>query len=151
MPNGMSLAEGEQAISTEYLGAISAAVQDCLLRSSSPRPGEEEILHLLPALPEHWNAEFRLLARGGFLVTAEARQGRLTRLEICSRRGETCRLRNPWPGSSLLVHHPGGETQRLAGALCAFSSVAGETYTLEPAEEQNAPTVALVDPANIAR
>ena len=132
LANAMSLAEGEQALSAEFLGTISAAVQDSLLQCLSPHPGEPEILHIIPALPRTWDAEFRLLARGGFLVSGQAGKGELKKLEILSRRGETCRLRNPWT-TPCRVSSPGDADCVLTGPICAFPTKPGERYSLSPA------------------
>ena len=76
--NGMGLFEGggrleSQAHSIEALGCISTMLQEALLQSVSPRPGQPEVISLLPAWPKDWQASFRLLARGGFLVSASVR------------------------------------------------------------------------------
>jgi hypothetical protein len=100
MINALSAFEGytpdKQAQSVEHLGCITTALQEALLQSVSSRPGEPEVIRVFPAWPREWNASFRLLARGGFLVSAAVREGRVEFVEIESRRGETCRLRNPW-------------------------------------------------------
>jgi len=97
LPNGFSLFEGPTAHSIEHLGLLTMVLQEALLQSVSPRPGDPEVIHVFPAWPREWDAEFRLLARGGFLVTAAIRGGEIQEAEIESRRGEECRLRNPWP------------------------------------------------------
>jgi len=99
--NGFSFFEqvtpGYQAHSIEHLGLLTMILQEALLQSVSPRPGEPEIISVFPAWPQEWDAEFRLLARGGFLVTAAIRDGEVQTVEIESRLGEDCRIRNPWP------------------------------------------------------
>ena len=98
LANGFSLFEGENAHSVEHLGLLTMVLQEALLQSASPRPGEPEVIRVFPAWPRAWDAEFRLLARGGFLVSAAIRNGGIQAVEIESRRGEECRIRNPWPG-----------------------------------------------------
>ena len=99
--NGFSLFEqitpGYQAHSIEHLGLLTMILQEALLQSVSPRPGEPEVIRVFPAWPRAWDAEFRLLARGGFVVTSSIRGGEIQPVEIASRLGEECRIRTPWP------------------------------------------------------
>ena len=101
LENGWSLFEGHgdienQAHSIEPLGCISFLLQEGVLQAVSPRPGQPEIISLFPAWPEEWDASFRLLARGGFVVSSAIHEGEVKAVEIESRRGEVCSLRNPW-------------------------------------------------------
>ena len=96
LPNGLSLFEGPTAQSIEHLGSISMALNEALLQSVAPRPGEPEVIAVFPAWPKAWDACFRLLARGGFLVSSAIRNGAVAFVDVESRRGERCRLRNPW-------------------------------------------------------
>ncbi len=129
LPNGLSLFEGPNAQSAEHLGCVSTALQEALLQSVSGRPGGPEILRVFPAWPRPWDAAFRLLARGGFLVTAAIRDGVVQFVEIESRRGEECRVRNPW-GSPVTLHRRDGATQPLEGHLVRFETAPGERYVL---------------------
>ena len=61
LPNGMSLFEGPTAASVEHLGLLTTTLQEALLQSVSPRPGEPEIIRVFPAWPPEWDAAFRLL------------------------------------------------------------------------------------------
>ncbi len=106
LPNGLSLFEGPHDPSIEHLGLLSMVLQEALLQSVAPRPGEPEVICVFPAWPRAWAGSFRLLARGGFLVTAASDANGVVFIEIESRLGEVCRLRNPWPGACRL-HHQG--------------------------------------------
>ncbi|MEE2834177.1 MAG: DUF5703 domain-containing protein [Candidatus Latescibacterota bacterium] len=132
LPNGMSLFEGPQAASVEHLGLLTTTLQEALLQSVSPRPGEPETISVFPAWPDQWDASFRLLARGGFLVTSSMRDGEVEFVEVQSRLGETCRLRNPWDGSGAVVQDGGGARQLADSTLC-FDTRAGVNYRLLPA------------------
>lgn len=132
LPNGMSLfetpvPERPQDPSIEHLGLIGIALQEGLLQSVAARPGTPEIMSVFPAWPKGWEASFRLLARGGFLVTAAIRNGRVEFVEIESRLGETCRLRNPW-GAPCLIAEIGGGTRSLDGELLSFDTAQGKRY-----------------------
>jgi Glycosyl hydrolase family 95 catalytic domain/Glycoside hydrolase family 95, C-terminal domain/Domain of unknown function (DUF5703) len=134
LPNGLSSFEpGPETQGTEILGCISTALQEGLLQSVSPRPGEPEIISVFPAWPKSWEASFRLLARGGFLVTASTRQGQIAFVEIESRLGETCRLRNPWSPDACLVIEMGGRRRQFSGELLRFATLEGKRYRLLPA------------------
>ena len=133
LTNGWSLFEGaDQAHSIEHLGCISTALQEGLLQSVSARPGGPEIIRVFPAWPESWDASFRLLARGGFLVTSAIQQGEVEFVEIESRLGEPCRLRNPW-GVPCRVGEIDGTEQELDGDILRFNTEKDRRYRVLPA------------------
>ena len=110
LANGLSCFEqGIQSMGLEPSGMAAGTLQQGLMQSVSPRPGEPEVIRVFPAWPQEWEASFRLLARGGFLVTAAIRKGEVELVEIESRLGEECRLRNPWGGTCLLTVVGAGE------------------------------------------
>ena len=131
LSNGMSLFEGPNAQSIEHLGLISMTLQEALLQSVSARPGGPEIINVFPAWPKEWDASFRMLARGGFLVTAAASSGEVKFVEIESRIGEPCRLRNPW-GGPCLVTEIGGRAEKQSGDILRFNTRRGEHYRVRP-------------------
>lgn len=134
LPNGFSLFEqvtpGYQAHSIEHLGLLTMILQEALLQSLSPRPGEPEIIRVFPAWPPEWDAEFRLVARGGFLISAVIRGGVIGEVGILSRRGETCRIRNPWGGACVLRDTEGGD-QILNGDVLVFETRPDTAYRIE--------------------
>lgn len=133
LPNGMSLFEGPTAASVEHLGLLTTTLQDSLLQSVSPRPGEPEVISVFPAWPKNWNASFRLLARGGFLVSSKFDKGIVPFVEIESRLGEECRLRNPWD-RPCVVQKVRGQTWLSEGSLIRFATTSGSRYRIRPAE-----------------
>jgi hypothetical protein len=135
LPNGMSLFEGPTAASVEHLGLLTTTLQEALLQSVAPRPGEPEVIHVFPAWPPQWDASFRLLARGGFLVFSESEAGRVTRVEIESRLGEDCRIRNPWSGRCA-VRDASGILQECEGDVVVFATERGGKYSLLPASPE---------------
>ena len=130
LPNGLSLFEGATAQSIEHLGSISMALNEALLQSVAPRPGGAEIIAVFPAWPRAWDACFRLLARGGFLVTSAVRNGGVRFVEVESRRGERCRVRNPWGVAVDL--NDGTTSRRLEGAVLAFETRPGSRHRMVP-------------------
>jgi hypothetical protein len=133
LPNGMSLFEGPTAASVEHLGLLTTTLQEALVQSVSPRPGEPEIICVFPAWPTEWDASFRLLARGGFLVSSEMKDGKVTFVEIESRLGEECRLRNPWARTCVVSEINGGGRES-ADELLQFQTTAGSRYRCIPKE-----------------
>ena len=134
LANGWSLFEGaDQAHSIEHLGCISTALQEGLLQSVSAYPGGPEIIHVFPAWPRAWESSFRLLARGGFLITSALRHGEVEFVEIESRRGEPCRLRNPW-GVPCRVSETDGTAQELDGDVFCFSTEKDKRYRVLPTD-----------------
>lgn len=131
MPNGMSLFEGPTAASVEHLGLLATTLQEAVVQSVSPRPGEPEVIRVFPAWPEEWDASFRLLVRGGFLVDAEIRGGRIGRIEVESRCGEECRIRTPWNGPCQ-VRDRSGTTRRYEDDVVRFPTEVGGRYTVAP-------------------
>ena len=132
LPNGLSTFEGPQGHGVEHLAAIATGLQEALMQSLSPRPGEPELILLFPAWPGEWDGAFRLLARGGFLVTSKWRGGSTRFVEIVSRVGETCRIRNPWNQPCILVDADGGRSE-LSGPVIQFATRAQGRYLVYPA------------------
>ena len=92
-----------------------------------------------PCVPSEFNVAFRgFQARGGFGVSAEWRDGRVTHAEITARRDGRCAVKNPWPDRPLCILELPGET---AVALTTtqnthhFAARAGTTYVLPPGLE----------------
>ena len=106
-------------------------MQEGLLQSVSPRPGQPEIISVFPAWPKQWDASFRLLARGSFLVTSSVKSGQVEFIEVESRLGETCRLRNPW-GRDCVVKEIGGSTKEFSGDILRFETQRGKKYRILP-------------------
>ena len=130
--NRLALREGHEALDAQRLGRAGEALQLALLQSQPPGPAREPVLRLLPAWPKDWDASFKLLARGAFLVTASARGGRVDTLEIESLAGSKCRLRNPWGAPRLILRRAGGD-EILEGAVVEFPTARGERIRVVPA------------------
>ncbi len=122
LPNRMSLREGPQATDAEAPGRASEALHLALLQS-------KPVIHLFPAWPKDWDAEFLLLARGNFLVRSAIRGGRVTIVEIESKAGAECGLRNPW-GDVAVVLKRDGKSESLQGPLLRFPTRKGEKLVL---------------------
>ncbi len=77
----------------------SAGIAEMLIQS------HEEVIKLLPALPEEWkNGEFSgLCARGGFVVDAKWENGIITSAVISSKNGGACRVILPMEDGQTLM------------------------------------------------
>lgn len=131
--NRLRLREGPGAIDAEHLGALAYGVHQALLDSSSPTPGEPPLLRVFTDWPKDWDAEFRLLARGNFLVTGSQRKGKIEFVELRSQSGAECRLKNPWPEGPVDLYRNGKKSEQLAGAMVAFQTTKDETIVVVPA------------------
>lgn len=108
-------------------GVSAQALDEMLLQS------HDDIIRLAPAWPEKWQAQYRLLARGGFLVSADIDAGRVRYAVIESQRGGLCRVANPWHGKALVTS--GGKTVLSSTKPeLSFQTQAGKAYRLEPAD-----------------
>jgi alpha-L-fucosidase 2 len=75
-----------------------AAINEMLLQSNEGK------IRVFPAVPDNWASTFTLLARGAFVVSSEIRKdGTIPGVYIESRKGNVCRIVNPWSGSEVTV------------------------------------------------
>ena len=130
--NRMSLLEGPQANDVERLGRALDAVQLALLQGVPERPGGDPVMRVFPAWPERWDAEYTLLARGGFLVTSAIRGGVVQFVEVRSEKGNPCRLRNPWGEEEVVLYRKGTPAEPMIGSLLVFDVNPRETVVLVP-------------------
>ena len=124
---GATQGVGKNEESAESLGNTAMGLQEALMQSQPEFSGDQEVILVAPAWPEKWDADFRLLARGGFLVSSRLRGGKPDFIQIHSRRGEMLRLVNPWP-EGCLVQEGEMEPKNVTGARIEMPTVAGKTY-----------------------
>ena len=107
-------------------GILSSGLQDGLMQSISATPGGDPVIRVFPAWDKNKPAYFKLLAKGGFLVSSSAGNGEVSFLEIYSQLGGTCRIRNPWSGSTVSLYRNGVKAEDIAGYLISFETSSGE-------------------------
>ena len=110
LPNGLFVWIGCEhgTFMTESIG-VAAIVTEFLMQSVG------DTIRVFPCWPKEQDARFaNLRAQGGFLVSAELKGGKVTKLEITSTVGGPLRLLNPWTGA--IVEHATQPGQRLAFA-----------------------------------
>jgi hypothetical protein len=128
--NRLRLREGPGAIDAEHIGGLSAGIHATMLNSRPDATGDEPI-RILNAWPKDWDAAFRLLARGAFLVSSAQIAGAVPLVEVHSQRGGTCRLANPWSGE-VDLYRDGRKAESLSGEVIAFPTSRGETVVVVP-------------------
>ncbi|MDE6635039.1 MAG: hypothetical protein K2K09_00330, partial [Lachnospiraceae bacterium] len=118
--------------SAEGYGTWSAAIQTALNQSIAPAPGEDTVIRVFPAWPRSWDAKYKLLAKGGFLVSSSMTDGDIEYVEIESQLGETCRIRNPWD-TNITLYRNGRQAETIQAHendLVTFNTVKGEDIVI---------------------
>jgi hypothetical protein len=127
LANRLTIREGPGDIEAQRLGRAAATLHLALLQGVPTAPGEDPVIHVFPAWPKEWDAEFSLLAAGGFEVTAAMRKGETQFVEIVSRLGGECRLHHAeWKDKALRLQRDNGQTENARGPLLRFPTRAGE-------------------------
>jgi hypothetical protein len=130
--NRLRLREGPGAIDAEHIGGLTSGIHSSLLTDASGAPGQDPILQVFPAWPKDWDAEYRLLAHGAFLVTSSIRKGQIEFVELLSNAGAPCQLRNPWGAGEATLYRDGKKSQDFEGALLTFPTAKGENIVVVP-------------------
>ncbi len=128
-PSGLQDYYSRQPAVHPYLegsGTFATALNEMLLQSWGG------VIRLCPALPKSWNAVFKLLAMGGFEVTATAVKGKVTEVSVFSRRGGLVQMVNPFDGPARITldGKPVGDVSSDSMKL-AFPTEAGKTYRID--------------------
>jgi hypothetical protein len=101
--------------------AASAVISELLIQSVGG------IIRLFPAWPAEKNASFRnLKAKGGFLVSAEIKDGKVTRVTVTATAGQHLRLLDPFNGAGYDADQDVSED----GGEISLNMTEGQTLTL---------------------
>jgi hypothetical protein len=128
--NRLRLREGPGAIDAEHIAGLSAGIHFTMLDSKPDSVGEGPIT-IFNQWPKDWDAAFRLLARGGFVVASAQKGGVVPFVEIVSQLGGTCLLRNPW-GAEVQLHRNGKAAETLSGEVLSLTTSRQETVVIAP-------------------
>jgi hypothetical protein len=128
--NRLRLREGPGAIDAEHLGGLVSGIHVTLLSSSPDTVDGGPVLSIFNSWPKDWEASFELLARGGFLVSSSQRNGQVEFVEVHSRAGETCSLRNPWGDAEAHLFRDGRSAERVSGPILKFPTSRNETIVI---------------------
>lgn len=111
-------------------GIFSAGLQEGLMQSIAPAPGATPVIRVFPTWDLEKSASFKLLAKGGFLVSSSVKNGVIRFVNIDSQLGGVCGIRSPWPGDGVALFRNGLEAEILFGHLLEFSTGIGEQVEL---------------------
>lgn len=138
-PNRLCDVEGDYqefpGTTAEHEGRAVQGLLRGLLLAAPPAPGQDPVVRLFGALPAAWDGEFQLLAPGGFAISAVRTRGVVQGVTVESRLGETLRLRNPWPASSVKVSRFARPSLTIQGDLLSIPTASNEAVVLT--EEQS--------------
>lgn len=86
--------------------AFASAIQEMLLQSHTG------IIRVFPAIPESWrNASFRnMRAMGAFIVSADYKEGKVSKIEVRSEKGGKLKILNPFTSKVEEKEMKAGET-----------------------------------------
>ena len=130
LDNRMDCMEGVQAMTAERLGRSSEALQNALCQSIPSKPGEPTVIHVFPAWPKNWDAQFKLLCRGNFLVSSSFQNGEIKYVRLTSQAGTDCRIRNPWGESAIDIYTCKNKIKTVNGNLITFKTKIKEQHIL---------------------
>lgn len=130
LPNRMDEREGKQTTNVERLGRAAEALQDALVQSVPPAPGKEPIIYVFPAWPAAWDAQFKLLCRGNFLVESTMQDKKIAYVSIKSRSGGICRLSNPWEEKDIKIYKNGKFWKTGKQNLILFNTNKGDVFKI---------------------
>jgi len=130
LANRMTLREGAQTTGLQRIGRAADALHLALCQSVPAGPAGEPVIRVFPAWPKDWDAAYKLLARGAFLVSSSMEADRIKFVEIRSQAGGECRLRNPWPEKEVTLYRNGKKTGNMSGSLLKFPTMTGETIVV---------------------
>ncbi len=111
----------------EASSVFAAAMNEALLQS------HDGVIRVAPAVAPARNARFTLHAAGGFVVSAEIRDGAPLWIALRSLRGGACRVANPWPEA--LLYRNGKLGSRTGEKTIRLNTRTGEFLVLAPGEE----------------
>ncbi len=129
--NRLRLREGPGAIDAEHLGGLAFGIHESLLISTVDDAMTNSTIEVFPAWPKDWAVNFKLLARGGTLVTAAQQGGKVLAIQLQPTMAGMIHLKNPWGQTTVKVLH-GGTTETLAGATLTIATEPGEVIRINP-------------------
>jgi hypothetical protein len=131
--NRLRLREGPGAIDAEHIGGLAFGIHQSLLTSTTNSDLTTATIQILPAWPKEWDVTFRLLARGGYVVTAAQKGGVVEAVKLESNLGGNCQLTNPWGEASVTVYRNGKPAETVSGTTLGLHTGKGESLIFVPA------------------
>ena len=116
-------------VGLEAGSVLEATVNEMLLQSY------DGVIRVFPATPPEWDCRFTLHAVGGFVVTSERVKGEPVYIAVESRKGQRCRIVNPWQSREKISIREGNGTDPFVETTgegeIAFDTEPGKTYIVE--------------------
>jgi hypothetical protein len=109
-----------------------AAVNEMLLQSNEGK------IRVFPAVPNNWATAFTLLARRAFVVSSEiSKEGNIPGVYIESRKGNICKIVNPWAESEVSVLSVSEKGRKIKFNIetkntISFKTTPGNSYLIVP-------------------
>lgn len=89
-------------------------------------------IHLFPSVHSNTTIAFkRFQARGGFLVSAEIREGNVSYVLLESRRNVICKIKNPWMNEKIQLIRNGKNAETITGEVLEFKAESGESIEIK--------------------
>jgi len=130
--NRLRLREGPGAIDAEHLAGLSTGLHASMLNSHPESLTNDDPISIFSDWPKDWEAAFTLLARGGFIVSAAQREGKISLVEVLSQIGGDFRLANPWGASAVTIYRDGHKAEDLTGAVVKLKTAREEHFAIAP-------------------
>lgn len=125
-PNGRTTNDNGEF---EYMGVHLSAMNESLLQSY------DGVIRVFPAMPadDTLQSRFTLLAKGGFLISAEYKNGSTSYVGVNSQNGGSATFQNPWGTEPVQVRRMADDTVLLSTAepQFTFATEAGGVYVIE--------------------
>lgn len=91
------------------------SIMECLIGCCPKSDNKSEsVIYIAPAWDMKYDAKFMLSARSGFDVCCEIKDGKVRTVEIYSKCGKKCIVKNNF-GKAIKVEFPNGETKNFDG------------------------------------
>jgi hypothetical protein len=103
-----------------------------MLQSAPDALADDVPIRILNDWPKDWDAAFRLLARGGFVVSSAQVSGQIPLVEIQARFAGECLLRNPWGNAPVSVWRGSRRLDDLTGETLRIPMRENETLVVVP-------------------
>lgn len=89
---------------TEAGSVLMATINEMLLQSHG------QAIRVFPCVPDNYTASFKLFARGGFIVHASMKSGKVEYIEIESSLNGQCKIVNPWDSKDIYLEQTGQDS-----------------------------------------
>lgn len=129
--NRLRLREGPGAIDAEHIAGLAFGIHQSLMTSTVNDSVTNVSIDLFPEWPNDWSANFKLLARGGTVVSAAQKGGKVLAVKLEPKLAGIIHLKNPW-GTAPVKISRNGRTETMSGETLTFVTKPGEVIRINP-------------------